>query len=121
MSDKTDIKDKRISIFELAVERSPKGYEQRVKRPVTKTEKVWAYARELTDKEKFAAKSAGVEQSILFKVAYSAAIKAGQYIEFRGSYYRIVSIDKFEFYKRDLSLRAIECGLPEVKDDKQRD
>lgn len=119
MGDKTDIKDKRICIFEIVTDRSNRGFERKVKKPVTKTERVWAYVRQLTEKEKFAGKAAGIEQSILFKINYCPSIRIGQYIDFKGEYFRIVSVDKFEFNKRDLPLRAIECELPEVKDDKQ--
>lgn len=118
MGDKTDIKDKRICVFEVVTDRSARGFERKVKKPVTKTPKIWAYVRELSEKEKFAGKAAGVEQSVLFKVNYSPVFKVGQYIEFKGAYFRIVSVDKFEFNKRDLPLRAVECELPEVKDDK---
>ena len=115
----SEVKDKKIFIFEIITDRNIRGFERKIKKPVTKPERIWAYVRELTEKEKFAGKAAGVEQSALFKINYHAAIKAGQYIELKGAYYRIVSIDKFELYKRDLTIRALECNLPEVKDDKQ--
>jgi len=113
----SEIKDKRISIFEIVTDRTNRGFERNIKKPVTKTEKVWAYVRDLSEKEKFAGKAAGVEQSVLFKINYDPAVKAGQYIEFKGAFFRIVSVDRFEMYKRDLPIRAVECELPEVKDD----
>ena len=115
----SEVKDKRISVFEITTDRSARGFERKVRKPVTKTEKIWAYVRELSEKEKFAGKAAGVEQSVLFKVNYHPTIKAKQYIEFRGAFYQIVSVDGFEMYKRDLTIRAVECTLPEVTDDKQ--
>lgn len=117
--EKTEIKDKRIMIFTVATDRNNRGFERKVKKPVTKTERVWAYVRQLSEKERFAGKAAGVDQSILFKVCFDPKIKAKQYVEYRGAIYRIESIDGFEMYKRDLTLRAIECELPEVQCDEQ--
>jgi SPP1 family predicted phage head-tail adaptor len=113
----TEIKDKRICIFEIATDRTNRGFERNTKKPVTKTERIWAYVRDLSEKERFAGKAAGVEQSILFKVNYCSAIRASQYVEFKGLFYRIVSVDGFEQYKRDLTIRAVECELPEVRND----
>ena len=114
----SEVKDKKISVFEIITDRNVKGFERKVKKPVTKPERIWAYVRELTEKEKFAGKAAGVEQSALFKINYHAAIKAGQYIEMRCAYFRIVSVDKFEYYNRDLTIRAAECAMPEELNDK---
>ena len=114
----SEVKDKRICIFEIATGRTARGFERRVKKPVTKTERVWAYVRDLTEKEKYAAKAAGTEQTALFKIAFQSGVKAGQYIEMRCAYFRIVSVDKFEYYNRDLTIRAAECAMPEELNDK---
>jgi hypothetical protein len=58
---------------------------------------------------KFAAKAAGTEQSILFRVNYNARLKAGLYLEFRGDTFFIQSVDGYEWYERDLTLRAARC------------
>jgi SPP1 family predicted phage head-tail adaptor len=102
----SEIKDKFIGIFEVKVERDLSGNEVKVKRYIHGRNKLHAYVRELSEKEKFAAKAAGTEQSILFKISYSARARAGVYLEFRGETYAIVSVDGFEYYKRDLTLRA---------------
>ena len=71
--------------------------------------------RELSEREKFAAKEAGAETSIMFRLNYNKKLCTGQYIEFRGNTYVIVSVDGFEYYKRDLTVRA-EKVKPEVYD-----
>jgi len=109
------IKDKFIGIYEIKAERDLNGNEVKVKRYIHGRNKLHAYVRELSEKEKFAAKAVGAEQSIIFKVNYNERIKAGQRIEFRGETYSIVSVDAFEFYRRDLILRAMRVK-PEVYD-----
>ena len=59
--------------------------------------------------------SQAAETSILFRLNYNKRVRAGQFIEFRGDTYIIVSIDSFEYYKRDLTVRA-EKVKPEVYD-----
>lgn len=114
----TEIKDKRIRIYTVETDRSASGYERKQSKAVTKTERVWAYARQLSEKERFAAKAAGTDQSMLFKIGYNASVSSGQYVDFKGKTYRIESVDRFEFNRQDLVLRAVECE-PEVADDKQ--
>ena len=111
----SEIKDKKIGIFEVKPERDLKGNEVTVKRYIHDIHRLSAYVRELSEREKFAAKAAGAEQSILFKVNYNAKIRAGLYLEFRGETYAIVSVDGFEYYRRDLTLRAVRAK-PEVYD-----
>ncbi len=101
------IKDKFIGIYDVKVKRDRAGNEVKVKRYIHGQKRLHAYVRELSDTEKFAAKATGVEQSIVFIVNYNKKIKAGQFIEFRDDTYCIVSLDSFEFYRRDLTLRAV--------------
>lgn len=100
------IKDKKIGFFEIVSERDLNGNEVKVKRYIHDINRLYAYVRELSEREKFAAKAVGSEQSIIFIVNYNSRIKVGQCIEFRGDTYEIVSIDGYEYYRRDLTLRA---------------
>ena len=111
----SEIKDKKISVYGVETGRDLNSNEIEVKRYIHGIHGLWAYARELSEREKFAAKAADAEQSILFKVNHNARIKAGQFIEFRGDTYSIASVDGFEYYKRDLTLRAVRAK-PEVYD-----
>ena len=111
----SQIKDKLIGIFEVKVERDLGGNEVKVKRYILNRNRLHAYVRELSEREKFEAKQAGAETSILFRLNYNKKLRTGQYIEFRGETYIIVSIDGFEYYQRDLTVRA-EKVKPEVYD-----
>ena len=100
------IKDKKIAVYSVETGRDLNGNEIKVKRYIHTHNGLWAYARELSEKEKFAAKAAGAEQSILFKVNYNKRIRAGLRLDFRGGTFVIQSVDGYEFYERDLTLRA---------------
>ena len=102
-----EIKDKKIGIFSVKSERDLSGHEVKVKRYIHDVNRLFAYVRELSEKEKFAAKAAGAEQSILFKINYNAKVKVGHFLDFGGDTFVIASIDGFEYYKRDLTLRAV--------------
>ena len=116
----SEIKDKFIGIFEVKPERNLNGCEVKVKRYIHGVNRLHAYVRELSEKEKFAAKAAGSEQSILFKINHNGRVKSGLYIEFRGETYIIKSVDGFEYYLRDLTIRA-DRAKPEVYDYEEYD
>ena len=105
----SEIKDKLIGIFEVRPERDLNGNEVKVKRYIHGVSRLHAYVRELSEKEKFAAKAAGAEQSAVFKINYNKRVKAGLYLEFRGDTFVIQSVDGYEWYERDLSLRAVRA------------
>ena len=69
--------------------------------------------RELSENERFSAKSVQVEETTQFKVVYNPKITTELYLEYGGKTYDIVSIDKFEFNKSDLVIRANETHAPE--------
>jgi SPP1 family predicted phage head-tail adaptor len=116
----SEIKDKFIAVYEVKAGRDIHGNECLVKRYIHGRNKLRAYVRELSEREKFAAKASGSEQSTVFKVNYNPKIKAGLHLDFRGESYLIKSVDGFEFYKRDLTVRA-ERVKPEVTDYEEYD
>ena len=102
----SEIKDKKIFIYEITAKRDTQGNEIKAKIYIHSKTGLWAYVREMSEREKFAAKAAGSELSTIFKVNYNKKIKAGQYLEFKGETFLIESVDGFEYYKRDLTLNA---------------
>lgn len=111
----SEIKDKKIAVYAVKTDRDLRGNEIKVKRYIHDKNKLWAYVRELTEREKFMAKSQGAERTTVFKVCYNSKLKAGLYLEFFGETYCIESVGGYEFYKRDLTLSAYRC-TPEVTD-----
>ena len=110
----SEIKDKRIFIYEIVSKRDTQENEIKAKKYIHSKIGLWAYVREMSEREKFTAKSTGVENTTVFKVNYNALIKAGQHIDFKGETYIIQSIDGYEFYKRDLTVRAVRTNIGET-------
>jgi len=116
----SEIKDKFIAVYEVKAGRDVYGNECKVKRYIHGRDRLHAYVRELSEREKFAAKAAGSDQSILFKVNYNKKLRAGLYLDFRGETFVIKSVDGYEWYERDLTLRA-ERVKPEVTEFEEYD
>lgn len=116
----SEIKDKLISVYEVKAGRNIFGNECNLKKYIHDRNKLYAFVRELSEKEKFMAKTSGAEQSTMFKVNYNDKINAGMYLEFRSETFVIQSVDGFCWYKRDLTLRAMRCK-PEVTDYEEYD
>lgn len=111
--EKKEIKDKKVQLFEIYT-KVVDGYEQVVKRYIHSKESggLWCYVRELSENERFSAKAVQVEETTQFKVVFNPKIKNELFIEFNGKTYSIVSIDKYEFNKSDLVVRANETLAP---------
>ncbi len=111
--DKYEVKDKKVQVFGIKTAVKD-GYEVVVKTYIHSKESggLWAFVRELSENERFSAKAVQVEETTQFKIVYNPKITTELYIEFGGKTYDIVSIDKFEFNKTDLVIRANEILAP---------
>lgn len=105
----SEIKDKLISIYEVKAGRDLRGNECNVKKYIHDRNRLHAFVRELSEREKFVAKACGSEQSTVFKINYNKKIRTGMYLEFRGDTFMIQSVDGYCWYERDLTLRAVRC------------
>lgn len=70
------------------------------------TGKLWAYVRQLSQKEFWAAKAVTSEEQILFIVNWRNDITTKNCILYNGNYYNIIRVDTFEGYKTDLQIYA---------------
>ena len=111
--DKYEVKDKKVQVFGIKTAVKD-GYEVVVKTYINSKESggLWAFVRELSENERFSAKAVQVEETTQFKIVYNPKITTELYVEFGGKTYDIVSIDKFEFNKTDLVIRANEILAP---------
>ena len=106
-------KDKKVKFFYIET-KVVKGYERIIKRYIHSKESggLWCYVRELSENERFSAKSVQVEETTQFIIVYNPKIVNELFLEFGGKTYNIVSIDKFEFNKTDLVVKANETLAP---------
>ena len=106
-------KDKKVRFFRLET-KIIDNFEKIAKIYIHSRESggLWCYVRELSENERFSARAVQVEETTQFKVTYNPKITNNLYIEYAGKTYNIVSIDKFEFNKTDIVIRANETLAP---------
>ena len=111
--DRKENKDKKVQFYKLSTQ-VVEGYEKVIKTYIHSKESggLWCFVRELSENERFSAKSVQVEETTQFKVVYNPKIVNELYLEFKGKTYDIVSIDGFENNKSDLVIRANEILAP---------
>ena len=78
------------------------GYTTKVTEPVALN--VWAYFRQLSGKEIFAAAAYRYDEEVLFTINYRAGLTTACYVEYNGVKYSVTRIDTFEGYKQDITL-----------------
>ena len=111
--EKKENKDKKVQFFRLSTQ-VVDGYEKVIKTYIHSKESggLWCFVRELSENERFSAKSVQVEETTQFKVVYNPKIVNELYLEFNDKTYDIVSIDGKEHNKSDLVIRANEILAP---------
>ena len=65
---------------------------------------VWAYFRQLSGKEIFAAAAYRYDEEVLFTINYRNDITTACLVEYGGVRYNVNRIDTFEGYKQDITL-----------------
>jgi len=106
------LKDKKIELFKVEYIRDEDGYETKSFINLTPTP-IWAYFRQLSGEEYYAAAAIQVTEEVLFRINWRDDIDTSAVVKFRGTYYEITRIDTFEGYKEDISLF---CKLPPRQD-----
>ena len=111
--EKKENKDKKVQFFRLSTQ-VVDGYEKVIKTYIHSKESggLWCFVRELSENERFSAKSVQVEETTQFKVVFNPKIVNELYLEFKDKTYDIVSIDGKEHNKTDLVIRANEILAP---------
>jgi len=70
---------------------------------------LWAYARQLSAKEFFAAVARQSQEERLFVVNWRTDIALGMVIRYRDSWFEVVRVDPLEDYKADIKLYVKEA------------
>ncbi len=96
------LKDKKIEILAVTITRDNEGFSTETLTPLAPP--VWAYFRQLSGKEVFAAKTVQATEEVLFTVNYRADIATTHVIRYNGVLYDITRVDVFEGYKENLNL-----------------
>ena len=96
------LKDKKVNIYREKYVPNGNGYTTKVTEPVALN--VWAYFRQLSGKEIFAAAAYRYDEEVLFTINYRAGLTTACYVEYNGVMYSVTRIDTFEGYKQDITL-----------------
>ena len=95
------LKDKKINIYIERYFPNGNGYTTKVTEPLGLN--VWAYFRQLSGKEIFAA-AYRYDEEMLFTINYRADLTTACYVVYGGVKYNVNRIDTFEGYKQDITL-----------------
>ena len=96
------LKDKKIEILAVQSVINENGYPEETLEPICPP--VWAYFRQLSGKEYYAANAEQVQEEVLFQINWRAGLSTAHVIRFNGVLWDITRVDTFEGYKGDLTL-----------------
>lgn len=99
------LKDKKIIIYEKYTVKDPEGFSTTKYKPIH-SGKLWAYVRQLSAKEFYAAKAVQQSEEMFFTINWRGDITAEHFISYKGVFYDITRVDTFEGYKEDLKIYA---------------
>ena len=101
----TYLKDKKIVIYRRINTKDSEGFSTATYTPIHAGQ-LWAYVRQLSASEFYAAKAVQQSEEMLFVVNWRRDITPDLYIRYRGVFYNITRVDTFEGYKEDLKVYA---------------
>jgi len=110
------LKDKKITIYKEVMTKDEWGNQRSSYQPIHPG-KLWAYVRQLSATEYFAAAAVQNKEEMLFTVNWRPDITPQMYIEYKGVWYDIQRVDTFEGYKENLHLYASQTLRPPDPDD----
>ncbi len=96
------LKDKKIEILKQVNKWDEIGNSRTILEAVAPP--VWAYFRQLSGSEVFAAATTNYKEEVLFQINYLPDIDTTHVIRYKGILYDITRVDVFEGYKQDLKL-----------------
>ena len=98
------LKDKKIEILAVTHIKDPDGYSIETLTPISPP--MWAYFRQLSGKEVYAAMSVQATEEVQFVINWRDDITTRHIVRYKGVDYYITRVDTFEGYKQDLTLYA---------------
>ena len=112
-------KDKKIIIYKVTYEQDGYGYGVETFTPIHPN-KLWAYVRQQSASEYYAAHAVQITEDMLFVVNWRADLTTFDtltlYILYKGLWYNVQRIDTFEGYKEDLQMYGKLVRTPSAGD-----
>jgi len=102
-----NLKDKKIILCKKTTVKDSAGFSAPIYTAIHPG-RLWAYVRQLSAREFFAAKAVQQTEEMLFTINWRNDINAADtFIEYKGILYDITRVDTFEGYKEDLKIYAV--------------
>lgn len=102
-------KDKKVKLMKGTTTRDKYGNSVRAYRYLTAAA-IWAYARQLSQDQKFAAAQYGDHETRLFVLNYRTDLEVYDFIEYRGEFYEITRLDTQDDYNGELFVYVKEAA-----------
>ena len=96
-----NLKDKKIILYRAEHVKDSAGFSTAKYVPLHPG-RLWAYVRQLSAKEYWAAKAVQQTEEMLFVINWRRDVDADCFIEYKGVFYNVTRVDTFEGYKEDL-------------------
>jgi len=103
------LKDKKIEILAVTTDKDADGFTTETLTPIAPP--LWAYYRQLSGKEIYAAASVQAVEDAMFIINYRTDVTTRHIVRFRGADYDITRVDTFEGYKGDITIYARVRGI----------
>jgi len=103
------LKDKKVIVYKKETIKDSEGFATVQYIPIH-AGRLWAYVRQLSAAEFFAAKAVQQSEEMLFILNFRADLTPHLFIEYRGIFYDITRVDTFEGYKEDLKVYAAKLA-----------
>lgn len=99
------LKDKKIEIL-AGMDVSAPGEFERIEWAPIHQGKLWAYVKQMSAREFYAAAAVQNEETMMFEINWRSDIKPNMYVKYKSRYYNIIRIDTYEDYKKNIRLYA---------------
>lgn len=107
---KKRLKDKKIEILAPTDVSQPGDMPNYTWAPIH-TGKLWAYIRQLSANEHYAAMQVQANEEMLFVINWREDVTSANVIRYKDKYYNIKRVDTYEGYKQDIQIYADAGGF----------
>jgi SPP1 family predicted phage head-tail adaptor len=96
------LKDKKIEILAVTATKDAEGFATETLEPIAPP--LWAYFRQLSGKEIFAAATVQAVEEVLFIINWRDDVTTAHVVRYRGKLYDISRVDCFEGYRGEVGI-----------------
>ncbi|RUS47683.1 phage head closure protein [Cohnella sp. AR92] len=110
MTGSSRLKSKKISILKRTDESDSYGDPLDIWNPIPEGENIWAYYRQTSGSEFYAAAAVNSRVEAIFEIRWRDDLDVAMRIQYQGDQYSITRIDDYEGNKNDLRISAYKIN-----------